>query len=251
MKISIIIPCHNEEKGIGKVIDNIPFTGLKKLGYDIEVIIIDNNSTDRTAEVAKEKNVRVVFEKTTGKGNAIKVGFNTVSHDTDYVIMLDGDNTYSSSEIPRLIEPLASNFCDVIMGSRIGGKVNKGSFKYSNRAANWFYTFLVRQIYRANTTDVLSGYFGWKREVVEKIRPYIETNGFSVEMEMVIKIVKLGYQIYSVPITYNRREGKSKLKPVADGIKIFYVFLKNLFWFPKNNRRINNFDSFTLKTGQK
>jgi glycosyltransferase involved in cell wall biosynthesis len=109
-KISIVIPCFNEEKGIGKVIDAVPQKALKKLGFKTEVIVIDNNSKDNTSKVAKEHGASVVFEKKQGKGAALITGFRSLSPDTDYVVMLDGDNTYRPSEIPRLIEPLHSNF---------------------------------------------------------------------------------------------------------------------------------------------
>jgi cellulose synthase/poly-beta-1,6-N-acetylglucosamine synthase-like glycosyltransferase len=105
-KITILVPCYNEERGIGKVIDNVPNGKLANLGYRTEVIVIDNNSTDNTIEVALEKGSKVVSEKNQGKGNAIRTGFKIISDDTKYVIMLDGDNTYKSNEIPRLIENL-------------------------------------------------------------------------------------------------------------------------------------------------
>jgi len=146
-KISILIPCLNEEKGIGKVIDGIPRDLLFTLGYQTEVIVIDNNSTDGTVEVALQRNVRIVSEKNPGKGNAIKAGFEALDIDTNYVVVLDGDNTYKSKEILRMIEPLVSDFCDVVVGSRLGGKVLKNSLKFANRCANWGYTFLVRHFY--------------------------------------------------------------------------------------------------------
>lgn len=249
MKISILIPCYNEEKGIGKVIDGIPLETLSRLGFETEIIVINNNSTDKTAQIAKEKNVIVINEKKKGKGYAMKTGFDSISPDSEFIVMLDGDNSYSSSEIPRIIEPLVSNFCDVVVGSRLGGKINKGSLKFQNRLANWGYTFLVRQLYRANTTDVLSGYFGWKREVVDRMKPHIKANGFAIEMEMIIRSVKLGYEIYSVPVTYDQREGESKLNPLKDGAQIMGVFVKNIFWSPKkeNQKRKISF-RFTLNS---
>lgn len=229
-KISVLIPCHNEEKGIGKVIDSLPTDILEMLGYETEVIVIDNNSTDRTAQVAREKKAKVIYEGKKGKGNALRAGFNALDEDAKYVVMLDGDDTYKAREIPRLIEPLASNFSDAIIGSRLGGKTKKKAFKFQNRAVNWFFTFLVRHFYQANITDVLSGYFAWKREVVEKLKPHLKTDGFAIEMEMITKMVKLGFEIYSVPITYDQREGETKINSAKDGIRILIMFFKNLFW---------------------
>lgn len=239
-KITILIPCHNEEKGIGSVIDGVPLRLLKKLGFKTEIIVINNNSTDRTAHIAQKRKTKVIIEEKKGKGNAIKAGFNAVSPDTKFIIMLDGDNTYKSREIPRLIEPLASDFCDVIIGSRLGGKMKKNSLKFKNRIANWGYTFLVRQFYQANITDVLSGYFAWKKEVIDKLIPHLEADGFEIEMEMITKMTKLGYEMYSVPITYDERQGHTKIEAVKDGIRILRVFFKNLLW-TKQKRSLKKF----------
>ncbi len=143
-KITILIPCHNEEHGIAKVLDDIPHHTLKKHGFEAKVIVIDNNSSDRTREIAVSKGAHVIFERAKGKGNAIRKAFNCIDSDTGYVIMLDGDYTYLAREMLRLIEPIANDFCDVVIGSRLGGKITKNAFKAQNCLANWIYTFLVR-----------------------------------------------------------------------------------------------------------
>ena len=232
-KITVLIPCYNEEKGIGKVIEGVPIKKLAYLNYKTEIIVINNNSSDHTIEVAIEKGAKIVTEKKQGKGNALKTGFRSISGDTDYVIMLDGDNTYKSEEILRLIEPLENGFCDVILGSRLEGKINDFSFSSSHRLANWFFTFFVRRFYLVNTTDACTGYFAWKKKVVDDLAPHIKSNGFAIEVEMITKMAKLGYKIYSVPITYDRREGHSKLSPILDGIKITWMLFKNLIWKPQ------------------
>jgi len=235
-KIAILIPCYNEQDGISKVIRDIPKKLLYKFGFEIEVFVINNNSTDLTAEIIEQYRVKKVFEKRKGKGYAMKAGFNAISDDTDYVVMLDGDHTYKPKEIFRLIEPLSNNFCDCIVGSRLGGKIKRNAFHASNRIANWFFTFLVRHFYQANVTDVLSGYFAWKKEVVDNLKDNLESTGFAIEMEMITKMVKMGYQIYCVPITYDRRRGTSKIHPIVDGSKILYMLVKNLFWTPDTKR---------------
>jgi glycosyltransferase involved in cell wall biosynthesis len=236
-KITVIIPCHNEERGLGKVLRGIPHEFMRKLGYVVEVIVVDNNSTDNTRAIASQTDVRIIHEQVKGKGNAIKTGFRSISPDTDYVVMLDGDNTYKPKEMFRLLEPLINNFCDVTIGSRLGGKMKKNSFKLKNRIANWGYTFLVRLAYRANTTDVLSGYFAWKKEVIDTLLPFLESGGFSIEMEMVTKMGKMGYEIYSVPITYDMREGDSKIVSVPDGLRILRMYVKNMFWTPEKQKQ--------------
>lgn len=237
-KVTILIPCHNEEQGIAKVMDRIPYQALEKHGFETQVIVIDNNSVDQTAEVARSKGARVIFELAKGKGNAMRKGFSCINSDTDYVIMLDGDNTYDAREMLRLLEPLANKFCDVVIGSRLGGKVTEKALKAQNRAANWVYTFLVRCFYQANVTDVLSGYFAWRADVVMDMREHLESNGFSIEMEMISKLVKLNYSIYSVPITYSVREGETKIAPLKDGLHILYTFSRNIFWSPAKKENV-------------
>jgi dolichol-phosphate mannosyltransferase len=232
-KITILLPCYNEEKGLSKVFDGVPLKKLAYFGYQTEIIVINNNSSDHTIEVALEKGAKIVTEKKQGKGNALKTGFINISSDTDYVVMLDGDNTYKSEEILRLIEPLENGFCDVILGSRLEGKINDCSFNLSHRLANWFFTFFVRRFYLVNTTDACTGYFAWKKKVVDELIPHLKSNGFAIEVEMITKMAKLGYKIYSVPITYDRREGHSKLSPILDGIKITWMLFKNLMWRPQ------------------
>ena len=231
-KLTILIPCLNEERSIGKVITSVPREVLGQLGFTTEIIVINNNSTDRTGQVAKVFNAKVIFVEKKGKGNALKAGFYAISADTDYVVMLDGDNTYKPNEIVRMLEPLINDFCDVIIGSRLGGKIKKNSFSSKNRLANWGYTFLVRHFYTANITDVLSGYFAWKIEVLDRLIPHLESEGFAIEMEMITKMSKLGYSMYSVPITYDKRVGESKIQAFKDGVSILSVFFKNLFWSP-------------------
>lgn len=231
-KLTILIPCHNEEKGIGRVIDSIPRKFFKHIGLRTDIVVINNNSTDKTEQVAQEKGAIVINETKKGKGNAILTGFRSINEDTTFVVMLDGDNTYKSYEILRMIEPLMSNFCDVVVGSRLGGKMRKNSLKLQNRIANWGYTFLVRQFYRANVTDVLSGFFAWKREALIKLAPHLESDGFEIEMEMITKMKKLKLEMYSVPITYDEREGQSKIAAVTDGIRILTTFFKNIHWSP-------------------
>jgi len=232
-KIAILIPCFNEEEGIGYVLDEIPRKRLADLGYETEILVIDNNSKDRTAEVAKSKGVRVIKEIKQGKGYAIINGFNNIPKDTDIIAMIDGDNSYDIKELPRLLEPLENNFGDVIVGTRLHGRLQNSSMRSLNRWGNWLFTFLARVAYKTNVTDVCSGFFAWKRQVVDDLVNHLESDGFSIEMEMITKMAKLGYSCYSVPISYNSRNGKSTLRPFQDGVSILHAWVKNLGWRPK------------------
>lgn len=235
-KIVLLVPCYNEEKGIGKVIDGIPKEKLKKAGYSIQVLVIDNASKDNTSKIAKSKGAKVIFEPNKGKGNAIKTGFKNISKDTDYIVMVDGDDTYKTSEMLRLIELLDSKFCDVVVGSRLEGKMNGHSMSRSHRFANWLFTFLTRKLYsNANVTDTCTGYFAWTKEAIDTLNGYIKSKGFAIEAEMISRMSRLGLHIYSVPITYDPRAGetKSNLSPFADAMKIIGMLIKNRAWTPR------------------
>ncbi len=233
-KITVLIPCYNEEAGISQVIRAFPREQLRAHGYLLEVLVIDNNSKDKTTSVARRAGAKVIFEGKQGKGNAIRTGMAEVSADTDYVVMLDGDDTYSAAEIGRLVEPLNSNFCNVVIGSRLSGRIPDGSMKSLNRLGNWVYSHLVRYFYHVNVTDVLTGYFAWKKSVIDELRPHLESQGFAIEMEMITKMARLGHEIYSVPISYNPRAGESSLNPIMDGYRILKMFVRNLSWKPND-----------------
>lgn len=235
-KVTVVIPCFNEEGGVASVINAFPVKQLTDHNYTLEILVVDNNSTDNTTAVAEANGARVIHEPKKGKGNAIRTGFANVSPDTDYVVMLDGDDTYRPEEVLRMLEPLRSGFCNVVIGSRLGGKISDGSMKTFNRIGNWVYSHLVRYVYRVNVTDVLTGYFAWKREVIEKLHPHLESQGFAIEMEMITKMARMGEEIYSVPISYHARAGESSLSPVRDGLRILWMFTKNLLWQPGSKK---------------
>jgi glycosyltransferase involved in cell wall biosynthesis len=247
-KVTIIIPCYNEADGIADVIENFPTALLKHNGFEVEIVVIDNNSTDNTAEIASSLGVTVLYEPKKGKGNAIRNGFKYIcdAADSEYIVMLDGDNTYHSKEILRLLEPLRSKFSNVVIGSRLGGRILMGSMKTTNRIGNQIFSLLVRAFYKVHVTDVLTGYFAWEFSALEKLSPHLEAEGFAIEMEMVTKMARLGLQICSVPISYSARAGETNLNPFRDGARIMWMFLKNLSWKPKTASEKKNYKIKTL-----
>ena len=231
-KITVLIPCYNEAEAIADVIRKVPVTDLKALGYRAEILVVDNNSTDNTADIARQAGARVVHEGKQGKGNAIRTGFYSLSDDTDFVVMLDGDDTYRADEIVRLVEPIKSGFAQVVLGSRILGNISVGSMHRMNRLGNVIFSWLVRTVYRVPVTDVLTGYYAWSVEAVKELRPHLQSTNFAIEMEMTTKMARLSHRIYSVPISYDARQGDSSLHPVRDGFRISRMFLRNLTWKP-------------------
>ena len=232
-KITAIIPCYNEADGIGDVVRKLPAKKLRSYGFELDILVIDNNSKDNTSEVAREAGARVVLERKQGKGNAIRTGFYSLAEDTDYVVMLDGDDTYRAEEVLRLIEPLDSGFADAILGSRMHGNIAAGSMPRLNRMGNQLYSSLVRSAYKIPVTDVLTGYYAWTADSIKELRQHLRSTDFAIEMEMVTKMARLGQRVYSVPISYDSRQGESSLSPVKDGYRILRMYLRNLTWSPE------------------
>src|SRR5664279_2156347 len=173
-KIAVIIPCYNEAASITKVIEKFPQKKLANDSFELSMFVIDNNSSDDTAALAEKAGATVIHEKRKGKGHALRAGFAAVPKDTDYVVMLDGDDTYCPEEVMRMVEPLHSDFCDVVVGSRLSGNIQSTAMTFFNRFGNWLFTNAVRTVYRANVTDVLTGYFAWKKEALDALRPHLK-----------------------------------------------------------------------------
>jgi len=244
-KIAAIIPCYNEAASISEVIAKFPYSQLLQHGLQLEVYVIDNNSSDNTAAVAKKAGASMIYEPKKGKGNALRTAFYSLPSDIDYVVMLDGDDTYSSEEILRVVEPLRSDFCDVVVGSRLGGRIQKTAMTRLNRLGNKIFTAGVRLLYGANVTDVLTGYFAWKKSALDDLRPHVTSPGFAIEMEMITKMARLGQRMVSVPISYHPRSGESNLHPFRDGLRISSMLLKNLAWRPQQTKVVHDLPQAT------
>jgi glycosyltransferase involved in cell wall biosynthesis len=232
-KLAVVIPCYNEASSIAQVISKFPRDLLQQAGIQLQLCVVDNNSSDETVAIAKAHGALVIHEPKRGKGNALRAGFQNIAQDTDYVAMLDGDNTYSPEEVMRLIEPLRSDFCDVVVGSRLYGRIQTTAMSRLNRLGNWLFTTFVRLLYGANVTDVLTGYFAWKKQTLDELEPHIKSPGFAIEMEMITKMARLGHRMAAVPISYHPRLGQSSLRPFKDGCRILFMLLKNLSWRPR------------------
>lgn len=229
-KVAVVIPCHNEAESIKTVIDRLPRNALHEQGMSLHVFVVDNNSSDNTAKIAKKAGATVITETNKGKGNAMRTGFRSLPDDMDYVVMLDGDDTYNPDEIIRMLEPLRTDFCDVVVGSRLDGRIQPGAMTGFNYVGNKIFTLGVRILYGANISDVLTGYFAWKKPALDALTPHVTSSGFGIEMEMITRLARLGKRMVSVPISYHPRSGRSNLHPIRDGFRILSVFLKNRIW---------------------
>jgi len=221
--ICIILPSLNEEVSIGKVIEEIPQRILEEQGYHVDIIVVDNNSTDRTAQIARDKGVRVLRESRRGKGRAVRTALENTN--AGFVFMLDGDYTYPSVYIPDMLQILQKY--PVVIGSRLKGKYEKGALTRINLIGNHILTLLANILYGTRISDLCTGFWGFRREAIKNL--HLTSDGFQFEAELFTQIAKKGYKIGEIPILYRLRRGKAKLGSFKDGRKIAWFLIKQRF----------------------
>jgi glycosyltransferase involved in cell wall biosynthesis len=228
-KLSIIIPCYNENNTIDVIIPNI----LKSLhDYKLtnyELIIVDDFSTDGTIEKLKKfityENIQIIFHDTNqGKGAAIKTAIESISG--DIIIIQDADLEYNPYDYEKLLLPFFETDADVVYGSRFlgGGKYVRIHF-FWHFMANKILTFICNLFTNLNLTDMETGYKVFKSSALKSIQ--IEEDNFSFEPEVTIKLAKKKFRFYEVPISYNGRsyeEGKKiGLKDAFKALKAIII----------------------------
>jgi glycosyltransferase involved in cell wall biosynthesis len=224
LRVTVIIPALNEEATIGAVIDEIPRQALVENGYDVCVLVVDGNSSDRTRQIAREKGAEVIVEPRRGKGRAMLTAFRAV--DADFVFMLDADYTYPATYIPSMLELLRDG-SKVVIGSRLKGKIEKGAMSRLNIVGNRLLTAIARILYGGKTSDLCTGFWGFRGELVKNLR--LSADGFDLEADLFIQVCRGRYPVAEVPITYRRRPTKQKLRPFRDGFRIGWKLIKDRF----------------------
>ncbi len=223
--LSIIIPVYNEEKTIDILLGRVfrqPLPGWKK-----EVVVIDDGSTDQTADKLKPWKTKctIFFEKhNRGKGAAIIKGLALVHG--DIILIQDADLEYDPRDYPALLKPFDDARVSVVYGSRFLGPHLSTMFVYS--LGNKFVTFMTNLLYNTNITDMETGYKVFRREVVRNIP--LRAKRFDFEPEITAKVLKSGYQIYEVPISYlGRKISEGKKLTWRDGIAALFTLLRYRF----------------------
>lgn len=222
MKISIVIPCYNEEETIEKVIRNIP----KEV---FEIIVVDNNSTDKTAEIAKKLGVKVVKEKKQGYGYALQRGFKEAQG--DIIVTLDGDGQYPGEKINELVNYFIENNLDFLNCARFPLQ-NPSSMPFIRKIGNYFFNLIIFILFGIKTKDSQSGMMIFKKEILKKIN--LESGDMPLSEELKIKTVLNGFKYGEINIPYYPREGRSKLLPFKHGLKNLYFLLKLWLKLEKN-----------------
>lgn len=235
-RIAVLVPCYNEEVTVGKVVAD-----FRRELPGAAVFVYDNNSTDRTAELAAAAGAVVVSEPRQGKGNVVRQMFRDI--DADCYLMVDGDDTYPADAARALCEPILSGHADMTVGDRL----SNGTYAEENKRAfhgfgNDLVRAMIKWIYGYAFDDVMTGYRAFSRAFV-KTFPAL-SDGFQIETELSIHAVDRRWRILDVPIVYrDRPEGsESKLSTFSDGAKVIMT-IAGLF---KNYRPMKFFGLIAL-----
>ena len=216
-QIAVIIPCYNEEITIESVV-----LDFRAELPSAAIYVFDNNSSDRTVEIAEKIGAIVRHEQRQGKGYVVQTMFRTV--DADIYILVDGDATYAASGVHDLIAPIIRGEADMVVGSRLQAK-SASEFRVLNRLGNRMFLWVLNSTFKSRITDVLSGYRAFSRQFAKSIPLF--GGGFEIETEMTIKALERGYRVVEVTSKLSARpEGSSsKIRIVQDGILILNTIL--------------------------
>ncbi len=210
--VSVIIPCMDEEKTIGKCIQKA-WTALKNEGLDGEIIVSDN-SNDNSREIAGQMGAKVVIPRKKGYGNAYMEGIRYAKG--RYLLFADADNTYDLCEMPRLLRPLIEGRAEFVMGSRIKGGIKKGSMPWLHRyVGNPLLTWILNMLFHTRISDTHCGMRAITRDSYLKLD--MKTEGMEYASEMIIEAARKKLRMTEVPVTYYPRITPSKLHSWGDG----------------------------------
>jgi dolichol-phosphate mannosyltransferase len=220
-KISIVIPAYNEENTIAQILYKVQKVDLSP--YEKEIIVVDNNSTDKTFQIAQSiEKVRVFIEKQKGKGSAVKKGLEVSTG--DLIIIQDADLEYNPHDIPNLLGK-ASSAKIVVYGSRNMGIDRKGGLLA--RLGVWFLTKQFNMLFNSNLTDLWTCYKLFPKKAI----PHFRGGGFDSELSFSAQLIKNGFEIVEVPISYNQPRTKAEGKKIRyrDGIFGIFLLIKERF----------------------
>lgn len=225
MQLSIVVPAYNEEHTVGDVINGLKAT-LHMIDLSHEIIVVDDHSRDRTAEISRKQNVTVYsFKQHMGKGYALRTGFKKAKG--EIIVTIDSDGSNLPEELPTVLKPILDDKADLVIGSRFSGKKPTSGKKFNAAGVRIFNT-VIELLTGTKVSDSQSGYRAMKRKVLKNL--CLKSGTYEIESEMLVKIAHRKFRIYEVPITFEQRTyGVSTLDPIVDGFRILMsIFLSYL-----------------------
>ncbi len=223
MQASIVIPTYNEEQSIGEVLESIvQIMGQSDIAH--EIIVVDDGSEDKTADIARRKGVRLIQHALNkGYGAALKTGIRHARY--DIVVTIDADGTYCSQDILRLLTEMAQS--DMVVGARVGKEVKVPALR---RPAKWLLTQLANYLTGTTIPDLNSGLRAFRKEAaIEFFR--ILPAGFSFSTTITLAMLSNDYIVKYIPISYGERIGKSKIKPLHDTANFLQLIVRTAMYF--------------------
>lgn len=220
MKLSIVIPALNEEKGIGPVLKEVPIKKLIEMGFEVEILVIDNDSTDKTVKIARDHGATVIIQPIRGYGNAYKAGFANASG--EIIATGDADCTYPFEILPKALILMQEEDIDFINTDRLT-TLKKGVMSWSHRYGNKLLTYISRVLFKWPFVDSQSGMWIFKKSIWKKLK--VKSSGMPFSQELKIEAYRRGFKCKEIHINYRMRAGKEKLNTIQDGIgNIFHLF---------------------------
>ena len=219
-KIAVLVPCYNEELTIEKVVKD-----FKKELPEADIYVYDNNSKDKTAEIAKNAGAIVRRENRQGKGNAVRTMFKDI--EADIYVMVDGDDTYPAEFVHELIKPVEDGEADMCIGDRLTqGNYQKEVKKHFHNFGNTLVRSTINLLFRTKLKDIMTGYRVFTKEFVKNFP--VMSPGFELETEMTLFALDKKFRIKEIPIVFRERpEGsESKISTVKDGLKVIGTIIK-------------------------
>ncbi len=217
MRIAVLVPCFNEEAAVASVV-----SAFRKALPSAQIYVYDNNSRDRTAEVARAAGAEVRHERRQGKGHVVRRMFADI--DADVYVLVDGDATYDAPSAPGMVERLINDHLDMVVGLRVDQE--QAAYRRGHRTGNWLLTSFLSSVFGQAFTDILSGYRVFSRRFVKSFP--VLSDGFEIETELTVHALELAMPVAEIETPYYARpEGSvSKLNTWRDGFRILGTILR-------------------------
>lgn len=229
--VSIVIPALNEENGIAGTIKAVPVKELKDMGYEVQVLVVDNGSTDRTTDLAKQAGADVVFEARRGYGRAYKTGFAYAKG--DIVATADADMTYPVEDIPKMVQQLEEENLDFITTNRYA-YMRDGAMSMLHKIGNGVLNTTTRLLFQADLRDSQSGMWVFRKAILDRIVLQADSMAFSQELK-IEACYYAGCRWKEIPIEYRARVGEVKLRSWQDGFGNLFQLINKRISRPRVN----------------